>query len=395
MNKQKAIFILIFFVSISVIGNGQVIKPSSPKPSLPPFSLNYVGNNVFVQYRFSKSNSREKVNVVLYRGNEKNEGLKAIHQLNNLPLSTDYLYIDSTLPGRGVYQYTIEVISNGVALLRESATVYAYPVTVTPFVKSFDAKTKKGSNEISLSWNVANSFLVRNIILLRSRKRDGEFKPLVTLKKDVQKFLDKVDEPNETFFYKLQIANAATGELVYTPAIQVIAEFVIKPMPPLNVRGILKNDNPQILWQSADTVSRGFFVFKKKSTDEKFIQASNIVFRVAGNQMSWTDSGSQVKPGTTYQYKVVAESNSNTKSESSDTITISTGNDKILLTPPHDLRILQNGDSLDIIWTPDEERSDNIFEYIIYQKEMLERDYKIIGSARAYAMRNYITIPIP
>ncbi|MEJ7674274.1 MAG: hypothetical protein WKF59_16665 [Chitinophagaceae bacterium] len=205
MNKQKAIFILIFFVSISVIGNGQVIKPVSPKPSLPPFSLKYVGNNVFVQYRFSKSNSREKVNVVLYRGNEKNEGLKAIHQLNNLPLSTDYLYIDSTLPGRGVYQYTIEVISNGVALLRQSAMVYAYPVTLSPFVKSFDAKTKKGSNEVSLSWDVANSFLIRNIILLRSRKRDGEFKPLVTLKKDEKIYLDKVDEPNETF---LQITNS-------------------------------------------------------------------------------------------------------------------------------------------------------------------------------------------
>ena len=204
-----------------------------------------------------------------------------------------------------------------------------------------------------------------------------------------------MDETNETFFYKLQIANAATGELVYTPAIQVIADFVIKPMPPLNVRGIIKNDKPQLFWQSADTLSRGFYVFKKLSTDEKFFQASNIILRVAGNQMSWTDSGSQVKPGTTYQYKVIAESNSNTKSASSDTITISTGNDKVLLTPPHDLRLSLNGDSIDIIWAPGEESNKYISEYVIYQKKVSERNFTIIGTASAFAMRNYITIATP
>ena len=390
MKKLKTIIIFIFFVSISATGKSQVIKPYSPA-----FTLYYVGNSVYIQYRLSKNNSREKVNIILYRGNEKNEGLKAIHQLNNLSVSTDYLHIDSTLPARGIYQYTVEVVSNGATILRESATVYAYPITVAPFIKSFDANTKKGTNEVSLSWNVANVFLVRNIILLRSRKRDDIFKPIVTLKKEENSFLDKVDETNETFFYKLQIANAATGELIYTPAIQVITEFIIKPMRPLNVRGILKNDKPQIFWQSADTLSRGFYVFKKLSTDEKFFQASNIIFRDPKNQMSWTDSGSQIKPGTTYQYKVIAESNSNTKSASSDTIIISTGNDKILLSPPYDLRLLQNGDSIDIIWTPDEEKSDYISEYVISQKKVSERNFTIIGTASAFAMRNYITVATP
>lgn len=390
MNNLKTILVMFFFASTTVKGQKVVNKFSSPL-----FTLEYVGKNIFVQYRFSKSDSREKANIVLYRGNEKNEGLKAIHQLNNLFLSNDYVFIDSTLPGKGIYQYTIEAIVNGVAVQRESATVYAYPKTVVPFIKSFDAKNKKGSNEIAVSWTLANGFLVNNIILMRSRKRDDVFKAIATLKKDEKSYLDNVDETNETFFYKLQIANAATGDVIYTPAIQVIADFVIKPMPAINVHGILKSGMPQVFWQSADTLSKGFYVFKRISTDQSFFQGSNIILRDAGNQMSWTDSGSQIQPGTTYQYKIIAESNSNTKSESSDTITISTGINKKFLTPPYDFRLVQNGDSLDIIWTREDEKVNYIAEYVIYQKKVSEREFMVIGKAPAFTTRNYFTIATP
>ena len=62
----------------------------------PLFSAKGDNKEVIIQYRFPKNSGTDKVNVILYRGNEKNENVKAIHQLNNLPVSSEYYHIDST-----------------------------------------------------------------------------------------------------------------------------------------------------------------------------------------------------------------------------------------------------------------------------------------------------------
>ena len=384
--------IIILFILATEVTFAQIKE----QQAAPLFSAKGDNKEVIIQYRFPKNSGTDKVNVILYRGNGKNENVKAIHQLNNLPVSSEYYHIDSTLPGQGSYQYTIEIISNNITIIRESKLVYAYPAGLAPFIKSFTASAKKQSNQVTLSWDISNAFLAGNATLLRSRKRETGFNRIAILKNTDKVFTDTVNDANEPFFYQLQFPDLSKSTIISSITIFALADFVIKPQPPQNVRGILKENKPEIFWESSDQLSRGYYVYKKKAKETKFMQASGIIIKNTAGQFSWVDSNNLLKPGLTYQYYVAGESNSYTKSEPSDTVMLSIANDDLNLAPPYDLRFIRNGDSLNVVWTKtDEESSAYITEYVVYQKKISERDFKIIGTANANGKRNYITIPMP
>jgi hypothetical protein len=273
--------------------------------------------------------------------------------------------------------------------------VYAYPAGLAPFIQSFDAKAKKGTNKVTLSWNISNTFLAGNITLARSRSRESGFTTIAVLKNTDKSFADIVDDANEPFFYQLLVPDLSKSTIISSVTIYVLADFVIKPQPPENVRGLVKNNLPAIFWQANDPSSRGFYVFKKTITDTKFKQASGIIISNNNGQFSWTDSTSRLKPGQTYQYTVVGESNSYTKSEPSDTVTLTVADPNLALLPPRDLRLVQDKDSVSVVWTIDEEELGLTDEYIVYQRKKTDRDYKIIGSRNAHEMKNYINLAIP
>jgi hypothetical protein len=386
--------ILIILLCCSGLVQSQVVKPLSNS-----FTVRYVGTKVLVQYRFEQKKGTAKVAVVLYRGNEKNENVKAIHQLNNLSVSSDYFFADSTLPAQGTYQYTIEVMSNDAVVLRESKTVYAYPAGVSPAIKTFDAKAKMQSNEVTLKWELTNTFLAGNITILRSRKRETGYAPIATVKNTDKTYLDIVDDANEPFFYQLQVVDLSKSESIYTPTIFVVADFVIKPEKAKNVRGTVRKNKPTIYWESTDAASRGFYIYKKNTTDNKFLQATGIIIKDSADKFSWTDSSSLLKAGQTYEYCIFAESNSYTKSEPSDTVrlTIEVEQASVTVTvpAPQDIRIIQNGDaSINIVWAADNTNED-ITGYAVFQKKITEREFRLLPNGIVSSEINYITINNP
>lgn len=390
MKTYFKILLLLFPLFVATLANSQQKATTRSH-----FSLLAVNKQVIIKYRFPENSGTDKVNIILYRGNEKNENVKAIQQLNDLPVSADYYHIDSTLPAQGTYQYTLEVIAGNTTLLRETKTVYAYPAGLSPMIKSFTGQAKKGTAEVTIKWDIANTFLAGNLTLARSRNRESGFTTIAVLKNTDRSFLDIVNDANEPFFYQLQVPDLSKSTILTSITIYVLPDFVIKPIPAQNVRGLLKNNQPNISWQSGDQASRGFYVFKKTIADRKFTQASGIIVSNNNGQFSWTDSTSQLKPGQSYQYTILSESNSYTKSEPSDTVTVIVPGANLQLLPPEELRLVQDNDSLRIVWTIPEGESELTDEYIVYQKSKTDRDYKVIGTRHAIEMINYINILLP
>lgn len=363
------------------------------------FTAKAVGNKVIIKFNFPKAATEEKgtMNVIMYRGNENNEGVKAIHQLNNIPISSYYYHIDSTLPGNGTYQYTIEVITNEAVVLRESKLVYAYPAGLSPAIKTFNSIAKTKSNEVTLKWELSNSFLAGNIAILRSRKRETGFTTIATLKNTDNSYLDIVDDANEPFFYQLQVLDLSKSENIYTPTIYVLADFVIKPEKAKNVRGIVRRNNPTIYWESTDAASRGFYIYKKSNSDTKFYQASGIIIKDSTEKFSWSDTSTLLKAGNTYQYCIFSESNSYTKSDPSDTVrlTVEAEQANIIVPTPQEIRIIENNDgSINVVWTT-ENNNEQITGYAVYQKNIKDRDYRLLQNGSTTTEINYITINNP
>jgi fibronectin type 3 domain-containing protein len=395
MIQLLKISILTFLLIGTQTANAQT-KKTNPNPV---FTIKAVGNKVITQFNFPKTAIEEKgtMNIILYRGNENNEGIKAIHQLNNISVSSYYYHIDSTLPGQGTYQYTIEVMSNDAVVLRESKMVYAYAAGVSPAIKTFDAKAKMQSNQVTLKWELTNTFLASNITILRSRKRETGYIAIATLKNTDKTYLDIVDDANEPFFYQLQVVDLSKSESIYTPTIFVVADFVIKPEKAKNVRGAVRRNKPTIYWESTDAASRGFYIYKKNTADNKFLQASGIIIKDSADKFFWTDSSSLLKAGQTYEYYIFSESNSYTKSEPSDTVrlTIEAEQASVIVPAPQDIRIIQNGDApINIVWEANSDNED-ITGYAVYQKKLNEREYRLLPNGSAGSEINYITISNP
>lgn len=389
------ISLLYFFLTGSLVAAAQGKKINTNYV----FTAKAVGNNVIIQFNFPKTSTDEKgtMNVIMYRGNENNEGVKAIHQLNNIPISSYYYHIDSTLPGNGTYQYTIEVISNEAVVLRESKLLYAYPAGLNPAIKTFEAKAKTQSNEVTLKWDMSNTFLAGNINILRSRKRETGYITIATVKNTDKTCLDIVDDANEPFFYQLQVVDLTKLENIYTPTIYVLADFVIKPESAKNVRGIVRRNMPIINWESTDAASRGFYIFKKGFNEAKFYQASGIIIKDSTEKFSWTDTSNLLKSSQVYQYYILSESNSYTKSEPSDTVRLIIEPEltNVIVPAPQDIRILENNDgSINIVWTTDNS-NEQITGYFVYQKKINDRDYRLLQNGSTTTEINYITINNP
>ncbi len=395
MIQLQKISILYFFLIGAQVAAAQVKRVNSN----PVFTAKAVGNKVINQFSFPKTATEEKgtMNVILYRGNEKNENIKAIHQLNNISVSSYYYHIDSTLPGQGTYQYTIEVISNDAVVLRESKIVYAYPAGLSPVIKTFDAKAKMQSNEVILKWELTNTFLAGNITILRSRKRETGYTTIATVKNTDKIYLDIVDDANEPFFYQLQVLDLSKSENIYTPTIYVLADFFIKPQAAKNIRGFTRRSKPIINWESTDAASRGFYIYKRSSGDDKFYQATSIIIKDSSESFSWTDTSNYLKPGQIYEYFLLAESNSYTKSEPSDTVRISIEKEqaKIIVPAPLDIRIIPNNDAtINIVWDANNSNED-ITGYSVYQKKITEQEFRLLPNGITSSDINYITINNP
>lgn len=334
------------------------------------------------------------MNVVLYRGNEKNEDVKAINAMNNFAAGAEYTFNDASL-ANGIYLYTIEISTGNEMIERRTALAYVYPPGTEPSINTVDTKVKPQSDEVRVSWKINNAMLAGNISLMRSRNYDRNYETVAELKNNETGYIDHLNEANETFYYKLQVADRRTGEVLNSPVALALAAYTIQPRRPQQVRVSVRKNVPVISWISDDEYARGFYVSSRGNGEKNFRRVSAFIQRDSTCRYTWLDEAAAKNPGKTLDYVVMSESNSNTASKPSDTVSIAVPAEETDPVPPSHVRIIAAGDAINISWDIDSADLENSYTYVVYEQKSDARDFRPVGDNSSDPDKNFATVLKP
>ncbi len=360
-----------------------------------PFTAIASGKSVTVRCVLPAERTEEPMSVVLYRGTEKNEEVKAVNAMTNFGAGAEYTFSDVALPN-GIYLYTIDISAGTQLLSRRTAVAYVYPAGTAPFINTLDATPKSQSNEVTLTWKIRDAVLAGNITVLRSRSYDRDYEAVAELKNNEERFTDNVNEANETFYYRLQVADRRTGDIIYSPTALVLCEYSIQPRRPQQVTANLRKNVPQISWINDDEAARGFYVCSRTSGDKSFRRVSPFIKSDSIRRYTWLDESAAKSSGKTFDYVVMSESNSYTASKSSDTVSVAIPSDETDPAAPFHVRfIAAAGNAINISWDVDSANVDDIDSYIVYEKKPDAKEFRPAGNNGANPDKNFVTIDKP
>lgn len=389
---MKNIFIIIISTFFTVSTFAQKNKVAKDAIII---DAKYDGGDVILSYQPPVVRGIDSVSLNIYRKDAKRE--KLIKQKSKVASNHKWLFTDTTIRKKpAVYDYRIVALTNNEQIREDIIRAYAYPPDVRPFAGKFKAANKKGTNNISLSWKIDNSFILQNITIQRSRKKAEGYQPIASLQSSDTGYIDKVDDANEPFFYRLDMSTIRDGKIYQSASIFVTPDFAIIPMAATNVKATQKNKSIIVTWENFDDKAKGFYVKKRTENNGDFIAASSIVTKDSTNKYEWRDTTAGLVVNEMYQYVIVSESNSFDKSKPSDTATISFKNNDIRLSPPQNLSIITANDTTyNLAWVVDSLRMNEIAGYAVYLKKANEKEFKQMENGITTADINYIQIPKP
>jgi hypothetical protein len=191
----------------------------------------YDGGDIILTYQPPLVRGIDSVSLNIYRKDAKGE--KLIKQKSKVAGNQQWLFADTTTRKKpGVYDYRIVALADNNPIREDKIRAYAYPPDVRPIAGKFKAANKKGTNNISLSWKIDNSFILQNITIQRSRKKTEGYQPIATLQASDTGYVDKVDDANEPFFYRLDMSTIRDGKIYQSASIFVTPDFAIIPLAP-------------------------------------------------------------------------------------------------------------------------------------------------------------------
>lgn len=353
----------------------------------------YDGGDIILNYKPFNKNA-DSVTINVYRKGTMGE--IQIRTNKKISTKTNTLFADtSTRKAQGVYQYRVEAMINNQVVDKKDVWAYAFAPDIRPVVDPFRVINLNNTNQVFLKWNIANGFMVQNIIVKRSRKKDGDYKVIANLNGLDSMYIDKVNEANEPFFYRLDMT-VYNSDAIYTSAsIYVLPNYAITPTKVLNVKAEQMRNAVVISWTNSDENSRAFYVQKRTENTGDFVLSSSAITLNKQNKYQWVDTASNLQNNKMYQYFVVAQSSSFDKSAPSDTVTVSYKNKTIPLSAPQDLRILSANDTTyHLAWSTDSIRNENNTAFQVYVKKSTDADFKPIPNMVS-ANLNFIEIPKP
>ena len=386
--KMKKILFLLF-----TIAGLSATAQQKQGVTTPALIAKYDGGDIILQYN-PQSPSKDSIVVNIYRKGKIAE--EVIRSGKKIASNNTWLYVDTfTRKNPGVYQYRIESTINNI-LKSDEVWAYAYSPDLVPVAGNIKIQNIKGSNAVYLSWEIADNFMVKYIIIQRSRKKDSGFKPIATLKGSETSYLDRVNDANEAFFYRIDMVPYNSDRVYQSASVFTMPQFAIIPTKVQHVKAEQSNKNIVISWESDDEYSRAFYIYKRSHNQGEFTPASLAIAANKTKKYQWIDTASSLSNNTMYQYIVLAESNSYDKSIPSDTLTLSYKNKNIPLNAPQDLRILTANDTTyHLVWAVDSLQNENNAVFAVYFKSKNDPDFKLLPNGTVLASLNYLEISNP
>ncbi|WP_285058383.1 fibronectin type III domain-containing protein [Pedobacter ginsengisoli] len=382
--------ILLCLSVLAIRGSGQQKVTTTAN-----LTAKYDGGDIVLSYMPTGLTGTDSVFIDVYRNGL--DGRRLIRKHKKIAAFKVTQFADTTIRQKpGIYEYQVELRRDTALLLRDRVWALAYPEDARPVVGKFSGIGLEGSNAVALSWKMENSFLLRSITLLRSRKKDMDFVPVTTLSGTDSLYVDRVNDANEPFFYRLDLSTYGNGPVLSSASIYVIPQFKIQPLSPVSIHAEQRKNAVILSWENADKYARAFYVKKRTHNTGAFVTASSALTKSRLNKYEWTDTVSSLVPGEMYQYYVVAESNSFDQSVPSDTVTIAYVNKEAVLPAPQDLRVLTANDTTyRLVWTIDSLRQGEVAGFKILRKRKSDAEFVPMSNVLPGNGMNYVEILKP
>lgn len=368
------------------------VSAQNKKPAEPAFTVSLINKKLLISYTPANIRGIDSVTIKLFRTLK---GRETLLRQRVAKTGQPFLSIDSSITINGsAYEYRVEVLLDGAVINSEKKSGYYFREDMRPVAGKIMATNSKGTNKIRVSWKIENNITLQQLHLQRSRKKEEGYETITTITGRDTFFVDQVTDANEPYFYRLEMPSLADGRNYYSASVFVIPVFAIIPKVPSRIKAEKVDNVIRLSWISTDPDSRGFYVWKKREGNNKMALASTIIDKNAENQYVWTDS--LVTSGESYQYSVMAESNSYDRSADSDTITIAFDNKKIILQAPQELSIITADDtSWHLIWKHTTANENAAGGFMVYHKGPGEREFTPLATGVVPSYLNYYKIPKP
>lgn len=392
---KYVIFLNMLFFTLVATAQQKATKQTSPRNNTPNFTSKYEGGDIILTYNPVLEINTDSITVNVVRKGL--DGEKQIKVNRKVTAKAAYKFADtSTRSKPGVYQYVLTASKGSTVVAKESVWAYAFADDTRPVTRMFRVSNIKETNNIVIKWSLENAFVVSSLVLKKSRTKDGKYEQVATLTPQDSLYVDKVDDSNEPFYYRLDMV-AYNSEIVYqSVSVFVIPDFIIIPKTVLGVKAEQKNNAIYVSWNNADEFARGYYVKKRVGNSGEFIAASTIITKNRSNNYLWKDTLSSLQLKEMYQYVVVAESNSFNQSNYSDTATVSFQSTAKVLVPPTDLRVLTANDTTyNLVWSVDSLHRDEIAGYQVYFKAKAARDFIALKNGMVTSRNNSVDIAKP
>ncbi|SDD18919.1 fibronectin type 3 domain-containing protein [Mucilaginibacter pineti] len=387
---MKNIIIIAFALfTASAFAQQKVVKVDSAA-----LSAKYSGGNILLAYRPQVIAKLDSVSITIYRKGA--DGDVLLKSKKKIATSKIWHYLDTTTQkAPGVYQYRLLTRADTTLLRTDDVWTYAYAPDTRAVATLFKAVNTKGTNNINLTWTIKYGYSARNIVLERSRKKADGYTAIAVLSNSENSYTDKVHDANEPFFYRLAMSSISDGRVFYSASIFVIPQFPIIPLPVYNVSAQQKDKSIMLSWSNIDTKARGFYIKKRTNNTGDFVNATTLITKNETNKYEWKDSTSTLLSNQTYQYTIVAESNSFDLSKASDTVSVTYINNPVKIPAPQDLRIITANDTVyNLAWSVDSARLKEVAGYAVYLKKANENIFKQLPGF-IISNTNYMVIAKP
>lgn len=256
--------------------------------------------------------------------------------------------------------YGIEGPLQGLTNAGNIADYYAPPIT------NFRSVNTHQNHEIKLMWRLENKKYLNGITVMRSRNYDSGYMRIASLPVTDTVYTDIVPESGENFYYYLKLESADNTPLTSARIFGFYTDDQSLPEPPNEIDVVTAPNGIIVYWKSEEPYANGFYVYRRKNTNEPFVQASPFI-PVGKEVYSFSDTSKLLQGGEVYQYVVRSRNENNLLSRNSDTVSATSGV-KVVLTPPVNVRYRYNNGIITLIWDNMSSWDNDLMGYNVYRK---------------------------
>ncbi|MGB3962113.1 MAG: hypothetical protein WBK95_07750 [Sulfurimonas sp.] len=224
-------------------------------------------------------------------------------------------YIDTELKDNHIYMYRIFAVTYDGIISKPSEIVKVVTKPLPEGVTNIQA-TKNLPKSIKVTWNESNARDFYKYNVYRSDNADGQYTLIASLLNTVH--VDKLEEDGKNYFYRISVLDK-DGLESKNDDYTVQGSSLDKPVAPIIVSSGYRNNGIELTWSNLDTRIKNYVVTRDERVG--WFEETHEEFKGLRTQ---TFLDRNLKPNTTYIYKVYGVDQYNILTQASAPVTIVT-----------------------------------------------------------------------